>query len=69
MKVNVSEIRVIMGKNRITQTELAKRCGVARPTICTVLAKGTCMPITAAKMAEGLGVDFCRIAAGVNGSD
>ena len=56
MKINPSKIDLIMAEQAITAVELSKRAGLSRQSISTVKAKGSCTPITAKKIALGLGV-------------
>lgn len=45
----------------MTKTALAEKSGISRQNISTILGRGTCEPKTAAKLANGLGVQICQI--------
>lgn len=45
-----------MAEQGITKVILAKRSGISRQNISTVIRRGTCEPKTAGKLAVGLGV-------------
>ena len=61
MKVSLLKIQIIMARNGITQSELARRCNTSRQNISRVITKGRCTPITAGRIASGLGVDVSEI--------
>lgn len=56
MKINTGKIELILAKQGITANELSSRAGVSRQSISTIKAKGSCTPLTAGKIAAGLGV-------------
>lgn len=56
MEIDVMKVRILMAERGITQVELSKKCSVTRQNISRVLAKGRCNPVTAGKIASGLGV-------------
>lgn len=56
MKIDSLRVRLILAECRMTQKELSKRCGISRQNISSILRKGRCSPITAGKIAAGLGV-------------
>ena len=61
MEINSFKINILLAQRGMTQSELAKSCGMARQNICTILSKGKCLPITAGKIAVGLGVHVSEI--------
>lgn len=67
MEIDTLKIKILLAERRMTQADLAKKCGIARQNICCVLAKGRCSPITAGKIATGLDVRVSEILKG--GSD
>lgn len=56
MFINVQQVEIILAQQGITKATLAKRCGLSRQNISTVIRRGTCEPKTAGKLAAGLGV-------------
>ena len=61
MVINSLKIEIILAERRMTQAKLAELCGVSRQNICAVLSKGRCKPVTAGKIADGLGVRVSEI--------
>lgn len=57
MKINTQKLELLLAQNQMTAGELAKRSGICRPNISIIRNRGTCMPVTLAKLARGLGVD------------
>lgn len=56
MLINAQKVEIILAQQGITKATLAKRCGLSRQNISTVIRRGTCEPKTAGKLAAGLGV-------------
>lgn len=61
MNISRQKIELLQAENGITVAALAERSGVSRQSISTVKRRGTCNPITAAKLAKGLGVSVTQI--------
>ena len=61
MTINAIKIETRLAEMGITKAVLAKRCGVSRQNISTIIRRGTCEPKTAGKLAMGLGVDIAEI--------
>lgn len=61
MKLDSVKIKILLAEIGITQTELARICGVARQNISTILMRGTCSCATAGKLAKALGVPVREI--------
>ena len=61
MKVDSKKIILILAEKSLTHTLLAESSGISRQSISTIIARGTCAPITAGKLARGLGVDLNEI--------
>lgn len=61
MRIDGIKIKLLMAEQEITQSILADRCGISRQNISQVLARGTCLPIKANKLAKALGVDVREI--------
>lgn len=64
MIVNVLRIETILAEQNMTKVEFARKCGVSRQTISTILRSGSCEPRTAGKLALGLGVSVSDILEG-----
>ena len=56
MLINTQQVEIILAQQGISKATLAKRCGLSRQNISTVIRRGTCEPKTAGKLAAGLGV-------------
>lgn len=63
MKISKKKIMLILAKKEMTKAELARRAGIARQNISTILSRGTCNQTTAGKIARGLDVDVSEILA------
>ncbi len=61
MPLNVSRILTALAEQQMTVTTLAKRSGVSRQNISTILRRGTCRPVTAGKLAGALGLDVAEV--------
>lgn len=61
MKLKTQKILVILAEKRMTKAMLAESSGISRQNLCTILGRGTCTPITAGKLAAGLGVPVIEI--------
>lgn len=61
MKISATKIEILMAKKKISVSELAERSGMARQNVSVVKGRGTCNPLTAQKLADGLGVDVTEI--------
>lgn len=61
MKLNVFEVEKIMAENGLTRKEVAQKCRMSRQSVSTIIRRGTCLPVTAGKLAAGLGVDVIDI--------
>ena len=65
MKINTRRIMQLLAEQRLTKSELSSKSGVSRQQISVILVRGTCTPITAGKLAIGLGVPVVEIMEGV----
>ena len=61
MKLNVHKIKLIMAEKGLSVTGYSELCGISRQNVSTILTRGTCSPITAGKLANGLGVNVSEI--------
>ena len=56
MKINGQKIQTLQAALGISQGRLAEMSEVSRQTLSTLLARGSCRPETAGKIARALGV-------------
>lgn len=56
MKIDSLKIKLLMGEQDLTQTDLAEKCGISRQNVSSTLARGTCSNGKAVKIAAALGV-------------
>lgn len=61
MKINTRRIMQLLAEQGLTKSELSSKSGVSRQQISVILVRGTCTPITAGKLAIGLGVPVVEI--------
>ena len=61
MTISATKINLLKAEQRLTNSALAERSGISRQNISTILLRGTCNPITAGKLARGLGVSVADI--------
>ncbi len=61
MTISATKINLLKAEQRLTNSALAERSGISRQSISTILLRGTCSPITAGKLARGLGVSVADI--------
>ena len=64
MNINATRIELLRAEQGMTNAALAERCGMSRQNISTIVRRGTCNPLTAAKLARGLGVPVSDIIKG-----
>lgn len=61
MKIKSWKIKLILAECQMQQGDLAEKCGVTRQNISAILARGSCHPKTAGKLASALGVPLSEI--------
>ncbi len=61
MEINSRVIALAMARNQITQAELAQRSGISRPSVSTILTRGSCSIVNAGKLAKALNLDVSEI--------
>lgn len=61
MNISVIKIEILLAERGMTRKDLADACGISRQNISIVLRRGTCEPLTAGKLAAGLGVHVTDI--------
>jgi len=57
VKINLRNLELFLAQNQMTASELSERSGVCKQSISIIRYRGTCQPVTLAKIAKGLGVD------------
>ena len=57
MKINLRNLELFLAQNQMTASELSERSGVCKQSLSIIRYRGTCQPVTLAKIAKGLGVD------------
>lgn len=55
MFINAQRIETMLAEQGLTKKKLAELCGTTSQNNSTVIKRGTCSPITAGKLAAGLG--------------
>lgn len=61
MDLNKRKIETLLAERGWSKSDYAKRCDISRQSISTILRRGSCEPITAGKLAKGLGVSVGEI--------
>lgn len=61
MKISRQQVELLQAKAGLSTVELAERSGISRQNISTIKGRGTCNPVTAAKLAKGLNVPISEI--------
>ena len=61
MTLNTQQIEILFAERGLTRTQVAKKCGISRQNLSTIVRRGTCSTITAGKLAAGLGVSVADI--------
>ena len=61
MKLNSAKIEVLLAEQGLSKAEYANRCKISRQSVSTILRRGSCEPVTAGKLASGLGVPVSDI--------
>lgn len=56
MKIDPVKIDLLMAERKITITELSRISGLSQQGISAIKLRRTCTPVSAGKIAEGLGV-------------
>lgn len=61
MKISKEKIELILAKKNLKIVDAAKIMGMTRQNFSTIKNRGTCTPATAAKIANGLGVEVVEL--------
>ena len=56
MRISTDKVEMILAEKQMSKTALSESSGISRQTISTIIQRGTCKPITAGRIAAGLGV-------------
>ena len=57
MDINVSQVYTWMARRNMNQSDIARKSGMSRQIVSTILTRKTCSPVNLAKIANALGVD------------
>lgn len=63
MQLDVMKIEIFLAENRLSKSEYARQCNISRQNLSTILRRGSCEPVTAGKLAKGLGIPVSEITA------
>lgn len=63
MQVDVMKIEIFLAENGLSKSEYARQCNISRQNLSTILRRGSCEPVTAGKLAKGLGIPVSEITA------
>lgn len=61
MKISNRKIKTLMAMQALTTKALAERMNTQANNLSTVLTRGTCLPETAIRIADALGVSVAEI--------
>lgn len=61
MKISTQKIEMLLAEQGMTQKALSERSNLTRQSVSAIIKRGTCEPITAGKLASGLGVAIADI--------
>ena len=61
MKINRRKLEIAMARAKFNRDDLARKAEMSIPTIQNVLARRSCKPATAGRIADALGVDVTEI--------
>ena len=64
MNINAIKIETLLAERGMPKKDLAGECGLPRPNLSTIVRRGTRVPLSARKLAAGLGVDVADILEG-----
>lgn len=61
MKIDSDRIEILLAERGMTKSDLAKKSGISRQSVSTIIRRGTCEPRSAGKLANGLHVGIGEI--------
>lgn len=57
MNINTIRIEAILANKALSRTDLAKKSGISRQSISTILCRGSCSTVNVGRIARALGVN------------
>ena len=67
MDINVSQVYAWMARRNMTQSDIARKSGLTRQLVSTILTRKTCSPLNLGRIANALGVAPGEIMKNVEG--
>lgn len=61
MQISKQAIQFFMAEQKLTAKKLAEKIDMMPQNLSGILSRGSCQPVTAARIAEGLGVPVRKI--------
>lgn len=61
MNLDTRKIEMFLAENGLSKSECAEKCNISRQNLSTILRRRSCEPITAGKLAKGLGIPVSEI--------
>jgi DNA-binding Xre family transcriptional regulator len=61
LNISRQKIELLQARKGLGTVDFAAKAGVSRQNISTLKLRGTCRPVTAARLAAALGVDVAEI--------
>ena len=61
MRISKQQIQFFMAEKRLTLKKLAEKIEMMPQNLSGILTRGSCQPVTAARIADGLGVTVAEI--------
>lgn len=61
MKISKQRIQLYLAEQNLTAKALAEKIGMMPQNLSGILSRGACQPVTAARIANGLGVSVAEI--------
>lgn len=61
MNIDVMKIHISLAEKDMDQQTLAKKCGISRQNLSSIIRRGTCTAKTAGKLAAGLGIPVSEL--------
>ena len=62
MRISKRKIQFLMAEQNLTAKKLAEKIGMMPQNFSGILSRGSCQPVTAARIADALGVSVRKIA-------
>lgn len=61
MRISKMNVLLCLADRKMTMKQLAEKIRMKPQNISNILSRGTCLPVTAARIADGLGVTVAEI--------